>query len=102
MKHSTKTKAEGKFHEVKGNLKEIAGKLGNDPELEAEGEVEKIAGKVQGNIGRVEKVIGKWEGGIAEWKSLLWSQDCLLPITTRHQGPKERGRWMRQLSGRCP
>ena len=59
MKSSTKDQAEGKFHEVKGAVKEIAGKLSNDPDLEGEGLGEKIAGKVQEKIGQVKKVLGK-------------------------------------------
>jgi uncharacterized protein YjbJ (UPF0337 family) len=59
MKASTKDQAEGKFHNVKGKLKEIAGKLSIQPKLEAEGKDEKIAGKVQEKIGQVEKVLGK-------------------------------------------
>jgi len=59
MKSSTKDQAEGKFHEVKGAVKEIAGKLSNDPDLEGEGLGEKIAGKVQKKIGQVEKVFEK-------------------------------------------
>jgi uncharacterized protein YjbJ (UPF0337 family) len=59
MKPSTKDQAEGKFHEVKGKVKEVAGKLSDNPELEAEGKVEKITGKVQDKIGQVEKVLGK-------------------------------------------
>lgn len=59
MKTSTKDQAEGKLHTVKGTIKEIAGKLSNNPSLEAEGNGEKIAGKVQDKIGQVEKVLGK-------------------------------------------
>ena len=59
MKSSAKDQAEGKFHKVKGQLKEIAGKLGMNSELEAEGKDEKIAGKVQEKIGQVKKVLGK-------------------------------------------
>jgi uncharacterized protein YjbJ (UPF0337 family) len=59
MKSSTKDQAEGKFHEVKGSIKEVAGKLSDNPKLEGEGTGEKIAGKVQGKIGQVEKVLGK-------------------------------------------
>jgi len=59
MKPSTKDKAEGKFHEMKGNVKEKAGRLTNNPGLEAEGTVEKAAGKVQGIIGQVEKALEK-------------------------------------------
>jgi len=57
MKASTKDKAEGKFHEMKGKVKEKVGQLTNNPGLEAEGTVEKAAGKVQGIIGQVEKAL---------------------------------------------
>ncbi len=59
MKASTKDQAEGKFHEVKGKVKEMAGHLTNNPDLEAEGTAEKLAGNVQDKIGQVEKVLGK-------------------------------------------
>ena len=59
MKTSIRDKAEGTFHEVKGKAKEVAGKLSDNPKLEAEGIGEKIAGEVQEKIGRVKKVFGK-------------------------------------------
>ena len=59
MKSGTRDEAEGKWHKVKGKIKEIAGKLSDDPKLEAEGTNEKIAGKVQEKIGQVKKVVGK-------------------------------------------
>jgi uncharacterized protein YjbJ (UPF0337 family) len=59
MKSSIRDKAEGTFHEVKGKAKEAAGKLSDNPELEAEGANEKIAGKVQEKVGHVKKVLGK-------------------------------------------
>ena len=59
MKSSTRDKAEGTFHEVKGKVKEVAGKLSDNPKLEAEGTGENIAGKVQQKIGQVKKVFGK-------------------------------------------
>jgi uncharacterized protein YjbJ (UPF0337 family) len=59
MKRSTKDKAEGKFHKMKGKVKQKAGQLTNNPGLEAEGTVEKAAGKVQGIIGQVEKALEK-------------------------------------------
>jgi uncharacterized protein YjbJ (UPF0337 family) len=58
MKPSTKDKAQGTFHEVKGKVKEKVGRAANNPDLEAEGEVEKIGGKVQKKIGQVKKVLG--------------------------------------------
>ena len=59
MKSSTKDQAEGKFHKVKGKVKEIAGELSDDPNLQDEGTDEKIAGKIQEKIGQVKKVLGK-------------------------------------------
>jgi uncharacterized protein YjbJ (UPF0337 family) len=59
MKSSTKDQADGKFHKIKGKVKEVAGKLSDNDELEAEGTDEKIAGKVQEKIGQVKKVLGK-------------------------------------------
>ena len=59
MKSSTKDKAEGTFHQVKGKVREVAGKVSDNPELEAEGTDEKVAGKVQEKIGQVKKVLEK-------------------------------------------
>jgi uncharacterized protein YjbJ (UPF0337 family) len=59
MKSSTKDRAEGQFHKVKGKIKEVAGKLSDNPKLEAKGKVEKIAGKAQEKFGQVKKVLGK-------------------------------------------
>jgi uncharacterized protein YjbJ (UPF0337 family) len=59
MKQSTQDKAKGTFHELKGKVKEKVGRATNNPDLEAEGQVEKIGGKVQKKIGQVEKVLGK-------------------------------------------
>jgi uncharacterized protein YjbJ (UPF0337 family) len=44
---------------VKGKVKEKVGQLTSNPDLEAEGQDEKIGGKVQKKIGQVEKVLGK-------------------------------------------
>jgi uncharacterized protein YjbJ (UPF0337 family) len=59
MKQSTKDAAKGRFHEVKGTVKETVGRATNNPDLEAEGQVEKIGGKIQKKIGQVKKVLGK-------------------------------------------
>jgi uncharacterized protein YjbJ (UPF0337 family) len=59
MKSSTKDQAEGTFHEVKGRLKEIAGRLSDNPKLEAAGTYEKISGIVQHKIGQVKKGLGR-------------------------------------------
>lgn len=57
MKSSTRDKAEGALHEAKGKLKEVAGKITDNPKLEAEGKAEKLAGKIQGKVGDVKKVL---------------------------------------------
>jgi uncharacterized protein YjbJ (UPF0337 family) len=58
MKQSAEDKAKGTFHEVKGKVKEKVGRATNNPDLEDEGQVEKIGGKVQKKIGQVEKILG--------------------------------------------
>ncbi len=59
MKSSVEDQSTGKFHEVKGTLKEKVGELTKNSDLEADGEAEKEAGKVQGWIGKVEKAVGE-------------------------------------------
>ena len=59
MKQSTVDKAKGTFHEMKGKVKEKVGRATNNPDLEAEGQVERIGGKVQKKIGQVEKFLGE-------------------------------------------
>ena len=56
MKPSTKDQAQGKLHEVKGDIKQKAGRATRNPNLEAEGQDEKFAGKVQKKIGQIKKV----------------------------------------------
>ncbi|MHB8654683.1 MAG: CsbD family protein [Terriglobia bacterium] len=58
MKRSTRNKAKGKYHEVKGTMKEKAGKLIKSPKWEAEGQHEKLTGQAQNAIGKVEDVLG--------------------------------------------
>ena len=59
MKDSTKDQTEGKFHEVKGAVKEKIGHATGNPNLEDEGTAEKVAGKAQKKVGQVEKVVEK-------------------------------------------
>jgi uncharacterized protein YjbJ (UPF0337 family) len=59
MKPSTEDQITGKVHEVKGTIKEKAGQLTKNPDLEGQGIGEKIAGKVQKKIGQLEKIIEK-------------------------------------------
>jgi uncharacterized protein YjbJ (UPF0337 family) len=59
MKSSTKDKAKGTFHELKGKVKEKVGQVTNSPDLTAEGKAEKIGGKIRKKIGQVKKILGK-------------------------------------------
>jgi uncharacterized protein YjbJ (UPF0337 family) len=59
MKSSTTDQVKGKLHEIKGDVKEKAGQLTNNPDLAAEGQNEKLAGVVQKKIGQIEKVFEK-------------------------------------------
>jgi uncharacterized protein YjbJ (UPF0337 family) len=58
MKPSTEDKTTGTLHEVKGAIKQEAGKLTKNPNLEADVVAEKNAGKVQHVVGKIEKAVG--------------------------------------------
>lgn len=57
MKPSTADQVQGRFHELKGKAKEVAGQVTNNPDLADEGQGEKIAGTVQKKVGQIEKVL---------------------------------------------
>ena len=59
MKPSTNDQIEGQLHELTGNVKEKAGKAMDNPNLTADGQDEKLAGKVQNKVGQIEKVLEK-------------------------------------------
>ena len=59
MKDSMKDQAKGTFHQAKGKVKEMAGKITDNPKLEAKGSAEKVAGKVQEKVGQIKKVLGR-------------------------------------------
>ena len=59
MKDSTKDKVEGAVHDAKGTIKEKIGHATNNPDLEAEGQDEKVGGKIQKKVGDIEKVFEK-------------------------------------------
>ena len=46
-----KDRIKGSAQQAKGAVKEVAGKALGDPKLEAEGKVDKTAGKVQSAVG---------------------------------------------------
>lgn len=58
MKASTRNQAKGKIREIKGIVKEQAGKLGKNPKMTVTGKVDKQIGKAQQVIGKVEKRFG--------------------------------------------
>jgi uncharacterized protein YjbJ (UPF0337 family) len=58
MKPSTQDQTAGKLHELKGAVKQKAGELTKNPNLEVDGMAEKNAGKVQNIVGKVEKAVG--------------------------------------------
>ena len=47
------------MHEAKGKIIEKAGQIADDPELEAKGSAERIAGKIQNTVGKIEKALGE-------------------------------------------
>ena len=59
MKSSTQDKVEANIHKLKGEIKEVAGKLTKNTDLEKEGKEEKIEGKVQEKVGQIKKVFGE-------------------------------------------
>lgn len=59
MKSSTRDQIEGTLHEMKGKAIEKAGQITKNPRLAAEGQDEKLAGKVQKKVGQIEKVLEK-------------------------------------------
>jgi uncharacterized protein YjbJ (UPF0337 family) len=46
-----KDRTAGIGHQIKGTVKEAAGKVSGDRKLEAEGKAEKVGGKVQNAVG---------------------------------------------------
>jgi uncharacterized protein YjbJ (UPF0337 family) len=59
MNPSTNDQIHGAIHQVKGAVKEAAGRAVNDPDLEAEGAGEKLGGKILKKVAQIEKVFEK-------------------------------------------
>jgi uncharacterized protein YjbJ (UPF0337 family) len=59
MKSSTKDKIKGRVEQAKGAVKEKAGRVTGNPDLEDRGTAEKIKGTVRNKVGDVKKVFGK-------------------------------------------
>jgi len=47
MKPSVKDEIKGNLHEMKGAIKEVVGKVTNNPDLETRGKAERNLGKVE-------------------------------------------------------
>jgi uncharacterized protein YjbJ (UPF0337 family) len=54
MRRSTKNQIKGRGRELKGNIKEKAGRAMHKPDLEARGAMERLGGKVQKKAGDIE------------------------------------------------
>lgn len=59
MKPSIEDKTTANLHEVKGAIKQKAGELTSNPNLETDGRAENNAGKVQNVAGKIEKAVGE-------------------------------------------
>ncbi len=58
MSIPNKDEVEGKWEQAKGWVKDKAGEITNDPELEAEGEAQNAAGDAQETWGKVKRGVG--------------------------------------------
>jgi uncharacterized protein YjbJ (UPF0337 family) len=77
MKPKTKDQTEGRFHEVKGKLKQRAGQVINNRDLESKVKAENLAGKVQKKASLKSKQGGSVQSrcGFVISSPLLW---CLI------------------------
>ena len=58
MSVPNKDEVEGKWEQAKGWVKDKAGEVTNDPELEADGEAQRAAGNTQEAWGKVKSGVG--------------------------------------------
>ena len=56
----------GKAEKAKGYIKEETGEALNDPELEAEGRAERVAGKLREGFGKAKRKIGEAVDDVAD------------------------------------
>jgi uncharacterized protein YjbJ (UPF0337 family) len=54
-----KDEMEGKWEKAKGYVKDKAGEVTNDPDLEAEGETQHAAGELQDEFGKARRKAGE-------------------------------------------
>jgi len=57
-KDGAKEQAGGKFQKVKGRVKEAAGNLTGNEDLEAEGEADQVEGNIRDKVGEAGRKIG--------------------------------------------
>ena len=50
---------EGKWDQAKGRVKEGVGKAIDDPDLEAEGDVDRVSGEAQEGFGKAKRKVGE-------------------------------------------
>ena len=58
MSTPNKDEVKGKWEQAKGWVKDKAGEVTNDPDLEAEGEAQRAAGNTQEAWGKVKRGVG--------------------------------------------
>ena len=59
MKQSTKDEIKGNLQAAKGTIKDNVGQVTHNPDLTAQGQNGKLAGKVQRKVGQIEEVLQK-------------------------------------------
>lgn len=58
MDNINKDRVEGTADKIKGNVKETAGNLTDDPNLESEGQADQAEGAVQDTVGKAKSAFG--------------------------------------------
>ncbi len=66
MSTPNKDEVEGKWEQAKGWVKDKAGEVTNNPELEAEGEAQNAGGKTQESWGKVKRGVGDAVDAVGE------------------------------------
>ncbi len=66
MSVPNKDEVEGKWEQAKGRVKDKAVEVANDPDLEAEGEVQRAAGKGEETWGKVQLGVGNTVDGVGD------------------------------------
>jgi len=55
-----KDEMEGKWEQAKGRVKEGVGKAFDDPDLEAEGDADRVGGEAQEGFGKARRKVGEF------------------------------------------